>query len=205
MIRTAYSLALTFSLLACTTSESPDDTVDSPDDDVTTTEDVTPDPDSGIPSLDPEDCDAFAANAVDAQNACGSDIPAGGEAALAQACRKGLESASLCGGDPGAGLDCFRSTDPTDWVCYAGEVLPSCNNDIEAALGMYCLVKLGDPKCASISCENSLDCPTGYSCNDATGQCFSQSANCVGLPCENSLDCPTGEVCNDAEHACIKG
>jgi hypothetical protein len=157
-----------------------------------------------VQMLNPSDCDAFAANAASAQNACGADVSAAEKAALATACKKGIESASLCGGNPAAGMDCFRSPDPSDWVCQLGTVLPSCNADLEAALGMYCLVKLGDPRCASIACDDSLDCPSGSSCNDATGKCFSQSANCVGLPCESSLDCPQGEICNSAEHACIK-
>ena len=166
--------------------------------------DDSPDaPDAAMP-LDPADCAAFASNAVAAQRACGGPLPANTEATLAAACRKGLTSAALCGGDPAAGLECFRSPDPSDWVCQLGAVLPSCDNDLEAALGMYCLVKLGDPQCASISCDGSLDCPTGSGCNFVTHQCFSNSANCVGLPCNGSLDCPTGETCNSAEHACVK-
>jgi hypothetical protein len=154
--------------------------------------------------LDPADCMAFARNAVDAQDACGAPAPAGAVATLTAACTKGLQQVSLCGGDPAAGLACFRSEDPSDWACQLGEVLPYCNNDLDAAIGMYCLVKLGDPSCASISCTGSLDCPTGSSCNQVTHQCFSNSANCVGLPCNGSLDCPTGETCNQAERACIK-
>lgn len=155
------------------------------------------------PGLDPADCDAFAHNAVDAQTACGGGLPPDAEATLAAACKKGLASASSCGGDPAGGLACFRSEDASDWVCQLGESLPFCNNDLEAALGMFCLVKLGDPSCVSIKCEGSLDCPTGASCNDATHACFSNDANCVGLPCTGSLDCPTGETCNQAEHACV--
>jgi hypothetical protein len=154
--------------------------------------------------LDPHDCDLFASNAVAAQQACGGAVPPGGAAALAMECKKGIAKASLCGGDPAAGMACFRSPDATDWVCQLGTALPYCNNDLEAALGMYCLVQLGNPACASIQCDGSLDCPTGASCNQVTHQCFSNNAYCVGLPCDGSLDCPGGEACNTAEHACIK-
>ena len=158
---------------------------------------------SGSSTLNPADCDAFAMNAVDAQDACGPMPPSGAQAALAAACKKGIQHASLCGADPAAGLACFRTEDPTDWVCQLGTVLPYCNNDLEAALGMYCLVKLGDPSCAGIACQGSLDCPSGYSCNQVTHQCFSNQYDCTGLPCDGSLDCPSGETCNQAEHACI--
>jgi len=165
---------------------------------------MSPDGGSGSAGqLDPADCDAFAMNAVDAQNACGGGLPPNAEATLAAACKKGIQSASLCGADPAAGLACMKSEDATDWECDLGEALPSCNNDLDAALGIFCLVKLGDPSCASIACNGSLDCPTGASCNDVTHACFSNDANCIGLPCNGSLDCPTGETCNTAEHACI--
>ncbi len=159
--------------------------------------------DGSASSLDPADCMAFAQNAVAALTMCGGVAPPDGVATLTAACKKGIANASLCGGNPAAGLACFRSPDPTDWVCQLGDAYPYCNNDLDAALGMYCLVKLGDPSCASVACTGSLDCPSGSSCNDATHQCFSNQANCIGLPCHGSLDCPTGETCNQAEHACI--
>lgn len=146
---------------------------------------------------------AFAQNAVDAQDSCGPTLPPDAVQALTTACQKGIQHASECGGDPAAGLACFRTEDPTDWVCQLGETLPYCDGDLSAALGMYCLVKLGDPSCASVTCNGSLDCPTGASCNQVTHQCFSNQADCIGLPCDGSLDCPTGETCNTAEHACI--
>jgi hypothetical protein len=153
--------------------------------------------------LDPADCMAFAQNAVAAQNACGPGLPPDAVATLTAACKQGIAEAALCGGNPEAGLACFRSPDPTDWVCELGEVYPYCNNDLDAALGMYCLIKLGDPKCDSVACQGSLDCPTGSACNQVTHHCFSDQANCVGLPCDGALDCPTGETCNQAEHACV--
>jgi hypothetical protein len=189
---TRFSYALACALAACTSSGGP-----------ATTPDGSNGADGSTPGLDPADCMAFAQNAVDAQNACGPGAPPNGVAVLTAACKKGLQKASLCGGNPAGGLACFRHEDPSDWVCQLGVVLPYCNNDLESAIGMYCLIKLGDPSCASISCTGSLDCPTGSSCNQATHQCFSDSANCVGLPCNGSLDCPTGETCNQAEHACI--
>jgi hypothetical protein len=154
--------------------------------------------------LDPHDCDLFANNAVAAQQACGGAVPPGGAAALAMECKNGIAKAALCGGNPAAGMACFRSLDATDFVCDLGVALPSCNGDLDAVVGMYCLVELGNPECASIQCNGSLDCPTGASCNQVTHQCFSNNAYCVGLPCDGSLDCPGGESCNTAEHACIK-
>jgi hypothetical protein len=158
---------------------------------------------SGSGSLNPADCDAFAKNAIDAQTACGGSVPPNAQQILSDACKKGIQHASLCGGDPAGGLSCFRSEDASDWVCQLATIYPYCNNDLDAALGMYCLVKLGEPACASIACHGSLECPSGSSCNQVTQQCFSNDADCVGLPCDGSLDCPTGETCNTAEHACI--
>lgn len=165
--------------------------------------DSHPGSDSGSSSLDPRDCDAFAKNFVDAQTACSGSAPSNAQQIASDACKKGLQHAALCGDDSAAALACFHSEDASDWVCQLGTVYPYCNNDLSAALGMYCLVKLGAPVCASIACNGSLDCPSGSSCNQVTKQCFSNQADCIGLPCGGSLDCPSGETCDTAVHKCI--
>lgn len=172
--------------------------------------DDAPEPDASVSidgstsTLDPNDCAGFAANLVAAAQTCGTPVPANAQQVFEAACRKGVTSADLCGGDPAAGLACFETQDASDWVCAAGEPYPYCNNDLGAALGMYCLVSLGTTACASgIQCQFDADCSNGFECNEATGQCFSKDAYCVGLPCELDADCPTGHTCNGAEGACI--
>jgi hypothetical protein len=158
------------------------------------------------PGLDPEACAGFAANAVAAYDTCGGPAPGGAAEALTAACEKGIEDAAMCGGDPAAGLECFREIDAGDWTCPGGAtLLPYCDNDLGAALGMYCLVALGTTDCASgIACEFDADCGGGdNACNEVTQQCYAKDAYCVGLPCEFDADCPNGHVCNDAEGACV--
>jgi hypothetical protein len=156
-----------------------------------------------VSQLDPADCTAIAQNFVTAAQTCGTQLPGGAQAQLETMCKKGIASAELCGGNPTAGFDCFATFDSTDWVCAAGEPFPACNGDLAASLGMYCVLALGNPSCASgIRCEFDADCG-GAECNGATGQCFDKGAFCVGLPCEFDADCPTGQTCNGAERACV--
>jgi hypothetical protein len=159
---------------------------------------------NGGNTLDPAKCTAFAQSAASAAMTCGNPLPAGGQDQLVTFCKKGVSAAAMCGGNPAGGLDCFASPDPNDWVCQVGDIYPACNGDLASALGMYCLVALGNPSCATgIMCEFDADCPNGASCNGATGQCFAKNAYCIGLPCQFDADCPTNEKCNGAEHACI--
>ena len=150
------------------------------------------------------DCPAFARNAVTASATCGSPLPSNAEATLTSFCKKGVKAAAMCGGDPAAGLACFKTAEATDFACLAGGIYPACDGDLPAALGMYCVVALGNPQCASgIKCDFDVDCSGNSACNDATGQCFSKAAYCIGLPCTFDVDCPTDEKCNSAEHACV--
>jgi hypothetical protein len=167
--------------------------------------DDTPMPDGSMQSsLDPADCTPFAQSVATAATACGTSLPPGGQAAFEGWCKKGVTMASMCGGNPQAGLDCFVSPDPNDWVCIAGEPYPACNGDLSAALGALCLVALGNPQCASgIKCTYDADCSTGFVCNSRTDQCMTKNAYCVGLPCTYDADCPTGHRCNSTENACI--
>jgi len=75
----------------------------------------------------------------------------------------------------------------------------------DAQIGDACTGAVAKDACYSIACDGSLDCPTGWGCNDATGHCFDNSATCAGMPCDGSLDCPTGETCNGAHGVCIRG
>ncbi|MEO8702726.1 MAG: hypothetical protein ABI867_21965 [Kofleriaceae bacterium] len=156
-----------------------------------------------VTTLDPADCTPIAQNFIAGATMCGTPLPSNAQAQLESVCRKGIKAASTCGGNPTAGFDCFVTQDASDWVCAAGQPFPACDGDLGASLGMYCVMALGNPACASgIKCEFDADCG-GAECNGATGECFDPSAFCVGLPCEFDADCPNGETCNGAEHACV--
>ena len=168
-------------------------------------DDVGPTPD-GPPSssLDPTDCTPFAASFASAAMTCGTPLPSGAQAAFEGWCKKGVTVATMCGGNPAAGLDCFAKPDANDWVCSGGEPYPACNGDIAAALGAYCLIALGNPQCATgVKCTYDADCSSGLVCNSRTDQCMSKTAYCVGLPCTYDADCPQGHRCNSTENMCI--
>ena len=194
MLRTC-SWLLVLSVVACGGGGHGDDSMG---------DDAVDPPDAGPSGLNPADCTAFASNAAAAATTCGTPLPPGGEAALRDFCVRGIADAAMCGGDPAGGLGCFRTPDATDWTCAGGEPYPACNGDLGAALGMYCLVALGNPACASgIACDFDVDCSDGLLCNSETHECFSRTAYCVGLPCGFDVDCPEGQTCNSAEGACI--
>ena len=154
--------------------------------------------------LDANQCAGFAQSLAAAATQCGASLPAGAQASVEQWCRKGVTTAAACGGDPAAGLACFASPDPSDWVCAVGQPYPSCNGDLAAALGAYCLMASGNPACASgIHCDFDVDCSGTSVCNSATHQCMDKTAYCIGLPCAYDVDCPNHEKCNSAEHACV--
>ncbi|MDB4958003.1 MAG: uncharacterized protein JWO36_5572 [Myxococcales bacterium] len=161
-------------------------------------------PDASMSGLDPMKCAGFAQNFATAAQTCGSPLPAGAQTAFEGWCKKGVTAAAMCGGNPAAGLDCFASADPSDWVCFAGQPYPSCNGDLAAALGALCVIAVGNPSCASgIQCSFDADCSGSQICNSSTKQCMSKSAYCIGLPCTFDADCPTAEKCNSTEHACV--
>lgn len=201
MSRVAWiSVSVLIAIAACTAPGS----APSGDDDPTPPDARMPSDGSMTAQLDPADCTPFAQSMVTAASTCGATLPANAKATLEGFCKKGIMKAELCGGNPPGGLDCFAAPDATDWVCAGNEPYPACNGDLAAALGMYCLVALGNPACATgVQCQFNSDCSTGLSCNGATGQCFATDAYCVGLPCEFNSDCPTGHTCNDAENMCI--
>jgi hypothetical protein len=165
-----------------------------------TGDDVQPD---AAATLDANKCAAFAQSLATAASTCGMPLPAGAQASVETWCRKGVTRASLCGGAPAAGLDCFATPDATDWTCELGAPYPTCNGDLAAALGAYCLMASGNPVCASVACEHDVDCSGNSACNSVTKQCFQKTAYCIGLPCDYDVDCPSNEKCNSAEHACV--
>ena len=188
-----FRLLILFPLVACSspTGSSGDDTG------------PTPDAPPGQ-TLDPADCTPFAQSFAAAATTCGTPLPSGAQAAFEGWCKKGINAAAMCGGNPAAGLDCFSSPNANDWVCSGGEPYPACNGDIAAALGAWCLVALGNPQCATgVKCTYDADCSSGLVCNSATDQCMSKTAYCVGLPCVYDADCPTGHRCNSTEGMCI--
>ena len=161
-------------------------------------------PDAAVPAgLDPADCTPIAQNFIAGAQMCGTPLPGNAQAQLETTCKRGIAAAAMCGGNPAAGFDCFVTQDATDWTCAGTEPLPACNGDLAASLGMYCVMALGNPNCASgIHCDFDTDCGPA-SCNGATKQCFDKGAFCIGLPCEFDTDCPSSETCNGAEHACV--
>lgn len=168
-------------------------------------DDVGPDAGSGSssPVLDANQCAAFAQSMAAAAASCGSALPSGAQAQVESWCRTGVTKAAACGGSPARGLGCFSSPDSTDWVCELGQPYPSCNGDLDAALGAYCLMSSGNPACASVACNYDVDCSGNGACNSVTHQCFQKSAYCIGLPCAYDVDCPSNEKCNSAEGACV--
>ena len=171
----------------------------------TSGDDDNPTPDAPPASnLDPAKCTAFAQSMSAAAASCGTPLPGGAQAQIEQWCKKGVGSAAMCGGNPKAGLDCFATSDSTDWVCQLGEPYPYCNGDLAGALGACGLMAAGNPSCASgIACDYDVDCSGNSVCNSATKQCMQKTAYCIGLPCAYDVDCPTDEKCNSAEHACV--
>lgn len=188
-----FRVLLSLSLFACSNSS------------MMSGDDVEPTPDAPMnQSLDPADCTPFAASLAAAAMKCGTPLPNGAQAAFEGWCKKGVNAASMCGGNPAAGLDCFATPDANDWVCSAGQPYPACNGDIAAALGALCVIALGNPSCATgVHCTYDADCSNGLVCNSRTDQCMSKTAYCIGLPCTYDVDCPQGERCNSTENMCI--
>ncbi|MBK8171186.1 MAG: hypothetical protein IPK60_12690 [Sandaracinaceae bacterium] len=73
-----------------------------------------------------------------------------------------------------------------------------------AQVGDACAGAIVRNDCYGISCVSWMDCPTGSTCNDATGHCLtSASSFCAGTPCSSWMDCATGDTCNEALGICI--
>ena len=118
---------------------------------------------------------------------------------IARGCSHFIEQANTCVRPSGnSGLECTSFLGVND----VQTTLPACQESFTVA--GRCSAAVTDQRCYAISCSSSLDCPTGWGCNDKTAHCFEQSADCGGLPCERSLDCPTGQTCNSALGVCVR-
>lgn len=118
---------------------------------------------------------------------------------IARGCERFIDEANSCVRPSGNnGLECTSFLGVNDVQTN----LPACQESFTVA--GRCSAAVTDQRCYAISCGSSLDCPTGWGCNEKTGHCFEQSATCAGMPCERSLDCPTGETCNSALGVCIR-
>ncbi|MBK7864442.1 MAG: hypothetical protein IPJ65_38730 [Archangiaceae bacterium] len=75
---------------------------------------------------------------------------------------------------------------------------------VDFLLAVFCVTSMNSNLCAGLACAYNTDCPTGYTCNDATDKCVKTDAACIGLPCKYNVDCPTGLTCNNAIGQCSK-
>lgn len=104
------------------------------------------------------------------------------------------------------GWGCLSSKDPSTALgCQLGELVVSDPTCAESGTAMArCAGAMSDPKCYGGSCTSFTDCPTGWSCNEAIGQCFDNAHSCIGAPCSSFTDCSTGTTCNQALKLCTK-
>ncbi len=105
------------------------------------------------------------------------------------------------------GWSCLSTKSPAAALgCQLGELVvvdPTC---AESGTAMAkCAGAMSDPKCYGGSGTSFTDCPTGWSCNEAIGQCFDNAHSCIGAPCSSFTDCSTGTTCNQALKMCTKG
>ncbi|RMG14083.1 MAG: hypothetical protein D6729_14185, partial [Deltaproteobacteria bacterium] len=92
-------------------------------------------------------------------------------------------------GDPNLGMPC----------------VVECRSDDECAAGEYCgLDGLCHPVCdpstgAACQCSSDADCPTGWTCDQTTGECIFECDPNLGMPCvigcRSDADCAAGEYC----------
>ncbi len=86
------------------------------------------------------------------------------------------------GGDAGTGTSICKCT--TDALCAGGNALGSstiCSKAFEV-----CVTK----------CGSNTDCPSGFECDTATGQC-------AAAACDSNDDCPSGQTCNTSSGQCV--
>ncbi len=117
------------------------------------------------------------------------------DVAATRGCKPYIDKGWACLGAKGASaLTCqFNDVFVTDPTCAeSGTAMAKCTSAVT------------DPKCYAGSCTSFTDCPTGYSCNLALGQCFDNAHSCIGAPCNSFTDCSTGTTCNQALKLCTK-
>ena len=124
------------------------------------------------------------------------------------ACKAAFDVSATRGCKPyiDKGWACLSTKSPaTALGCQLGELVvvdPTC---AESGTAMArCAGAVSDPKCYGGSCTSFTDCPTGWSCNEAIGQCFDNAHSCIGAPCSSFTDCSTGTTCNKALKLCTK-
>lgn len=127
----------------------------------------------------------------------------------------------LCAGGtpecPGLGGSCFcdasgctasnECTSNNDW-CITGQdgqngtCSCSCTTDADCGAGNSCVLNGGDGYCAigggNTNLCDGVTCPTGRTCNPATGACEAPA------PCEG-ITCPIGQLCNPNTGRCEGG
>ena len=109
-----------------------------------------------------------------------------------------------CGAYIEKGWSCLEKKGASALTCTQGDVYvtdPACE---EAGMVMArCVTAVVDSGCYGGACAYSTDCPDGWSCNDAVGQCFQKARACIGLPCKYSSDCSSLAKCNEALGVCV--
>lgn len=103
------------------------------------------------------------------------------------------------------GWSCLSSKDESALTCTADDVYVTDPTCAQPAIVMEkCVVAVNDPQCYGGACKSFADCPSGWSCNEALGQCYDDSHACLGAPCKSFADCSSGTTCNSALEVCTK-
>lgn len=90
-----------------------------------------------------------------------------------------------------------------DFYCNGGSTDSTSVAAVDVLLGVLCAATVNNNDCAGVTCQYNSDCPSEYSCNDATERCYQNSASfCAGLPCIYNSDCPDNLTCNDGTGQC---
>jgi len=100
----------------------------------------------------------------------------------------GTTSAKDASGDAGVKLGAVGDDCSSDAMCASGlcDNNGFCATPVKAIDGGKCTV--------------DADCPTGDSCNVATGDCFSPAKDNTGVKsCTTNADCPSDETCSAAK------
>ncbi len=128
------------------------------------------------------------------------------ETAKTVVCPKSTNASSaLCNAPLVKAKNCHAQFQTAMLMCTAlGQTDSADPCAVDVLLGVFCVASTNNNSCFATPCTSSLDCGTGFSCNERTGRCYNTSANCVGLPCSSSLHCPTNQTCNNAAGQCVR-
>lgn len=103
------------------------------------------------------------------------------------------------------GWACLATKDSSALTCAGGDEYvtdPTCQQP--GTVMIKCVGAVNDPACYGGACSSFTDCPSGWSCNTAIGQCYDDAHACLGLPCDSFTDCSAGTTCNSALKVCTK-